>query len=71
MAAGGEKLFDLLAVAGRADDFLVSKDQDLKFLVAFRTVILKYRHFLSSYRGLSTICSVYGNLPKLSGGISF
>ena len=44
VAESGEKLGNLLAVASRAGDFLVSEDQDLKFLVAFLTVVFKNRH---------------------------
>jgi hypothetical protein len=48
VAASGEKLGDLLAVAGRAGNFLVSEDQDLEFLVAFLTVVFKNRHVTHS-----------------------
>jgi hypothetical protein len=45
VATGREKLFDFLAVTGGAGDFFVSKDQDFKVLVAFRTVILENGHY--------------------------
>jgi len=48
MTKSREKLFDLLAVAGGASDFLISKDQDLEILVTFHTVIFKDRHFVVS-----------------------
>ena len=48
MAERRKKLFDLLAVAGRTSDFLVSKDQDLKFPVAFHTVIFEDGHLIVS-----------------------
>jgi hypothetical protein len=55
VAAGGEKLFDLLAVTGGAGDFFVSKDQDFKVLVAFCTVIFKNGHIFVSPQKLSAI----------------
>jgi hypothetical protein len=55
VAAGGEKLFDLLAVTGGAGDFFVSKDQDFKVLVTLRTVILKNRHILVSPKKLRLV----------------
>ena len=48
MAESREKFLDLLAVAGRTGNFLVSKDQDLKILVAFHTVIFEDGHLLVS-----------------------
>ncbi len=48
MAESRKELFDLLAVAGRTTDLLVSKDQDLKILVAFHTVIFEDGHLVVS-----------------------
>ncbi len=48
MAKSRKKLFDLLAVAGGTSDFLASKDQDLKILVALHTVIFEDRHLVIS-----------------------
>jgi len=48
VAESREKLFDLLAVAGRADDFLLSKDKDLEILVALHTMIFEDRHIMVS-----------------------
>jgi len=48
VAESREKFLDLLAVAGRTGNFLVSKDQDLKILVAFHTVIFEDGHLLVS-----------------------
>ena len=48
MAERREKLFDLLAVAGGTGDFLVSKDQDLEFVVALRAVIFEDGHLIVS-----------------------
>jgi hypothetical protein len=44
VAESRKELFDLLAVAGGTSGFVVSKDQELKFLVALHTVIFKYGH---------------------------
>jgi len=43
-----KKLFDLLAVAGGTGNFLVSKDQDLEFLVALHTVVFEDGHLIVS-----------------------
>jgi hypothetical protein len=43
-----EELFDLLPVAGGTSDFFVSKDEELKFLVALHTMIFKYWHSVIS-----------------------
>jgi hypothetical protein len=48
VADRGKELLDLLAVAGGTSDFLFPKDQDLKFLVAFGTVIFKDGHVIVS-----------------------
>jgi hypothetical protein len=48
VAETGKKLLDLLAVTRWTRDFLVSKDQDLKILFAFHTVIFEDGHFLLS-----------------------
>lgn len=48
MAESREKLFNLLAVARGTSDFLVSKYQYLKVLVALHAVIFEYRHFVYS-----------------------
>jgi hypothetical protein len=48
VAESGEEFLDLFTVAGGTSDFLVSKNQDLKIIVAFRTVILKYGHLMIS-----------------------
>jgi hypothetical protein len=57
VAESREKLLDLLAVAVRTGDFLVSKHQDLKILVALHTMILKYGHFPTSMEG----CDLFMN----------
>jgi hypothetical protein len=43
-----KELFDLLAVAGGTSDFFLSKNQDLKILVAFGTVVFKDGHVMVS-----------------------
>lgn len=48
MAESREELFDLLAVAGGTGDFLVSKDQDLEFVVALCAVIFEDGHLIVS-----------------------
>jgi hypothetical protein len=48
VAESREKFLDLLALARRTGDFLVSKDQDLKILIAFHTVILEDGHLVVS-----------------------
>jgi hypothetical protein len=50
VAKSRKKLFNLLAVAGRTSNFLVSKDQNLKILVTFHTVIFEDRHFVVSLK---------------------
>jgi hypothetical protein len=48
VADGRKELCDLLAVAGGTSDFFFSKNQDLKILVAFGTVIFKDGHAIVS-----------------------
>jgi hypothetical protein len=48
VADSRKELCDLFAVAGGTSDFFLSKNQDLKILVAFRTVIFKDGHVLVS-----------------------
>ena len=71
MAERRKKLFDLLAVAGGTGNFLVSKDQDLEFLVALHTVVFKDRHLIVSsqahdfrtiYNGIACLSSRFTRL---------
>ena len=48
VADSRKELRDLLAVAGGTSDFFFSKNQDLKILVAFGTVIFKDGHVIVS-----------------------
>jgi hypothetical protein len=48
VADSRKELCDLLAVAGGTSDFFFSKNQDLKILVAFGTVIFKDGHAIVS-----------------------
>jgi hypothetical protein len=48
VADSGKEFLDLLAVASGTSGFFFSKDQDLKFLVAFGTVIFKDGHVIVS-----------------------
>jgi len=44
MTEGGEELFDLGPVTGRARYLLIAEDQDLEVLIAFHAVIFKDGH---------------------------
>jgi len=44
MAEDREKLINLLSLAFRAGDFLLTEDQDLEVLSALHTMIFKDRH---------------------------
>lgn len=65
MAETRKKLLDILGVAGGTSDFLVSKDQDLKILVAFHTVILKDWHILVSSQAYD-FPTIYNHISYLS-----
>jgi hypothetical protein len=49
MAEGGEELFDLGPLTGRAGYLLITEDQDLKVLIAFHTAIFEDGHTVPPY----------------------
>jgi hypothetical protein len=49
MAEGGEELFDLGPLTGRAGHLLITEDQDLKVLIAFHAPIFEDGHTMPPY----------------------